>query len=63
MRPLFLTVEGIKSIAERQTVNFEKLAQNGIFGIFGKTGSGKSSILDAIILALYGEVIGKIENR
>ena len=62
MRPLLLTVEGIKSIAERQTVNFEKLAQNGIFGIFGKTGSGKSSILDAIILALYGEVIGKIDN-
>ncbi len=62
MRPLFLTVEGIKSIAERQTVNFEKLAKNGIFGIFGKTGSGKSSILDAIILALYGEVIGKIDN-
>ena len=35
MRPLKLTIEGIKSISEKQTINFEKLSANGIFGIFG----------------------------
>lgn len=62
MRPLFLTVEGIKSISERQSINFDELAKSGIFGIFGKTGSGKSTILDCIVLAFFGEVIGKIDN-
>ncbi len=56
MKPLKLSVEGLKSISEKQSVDFEALSKNGIFGIFGKTGSGKSTILDAIVLAVYGEV-------
>lgn len=63
MKPLKLTIEGLKSVAESQTINFEKLAENGLFGIFGKTGSGKSTVLDAIVLALYGEVVESINNR
>src|SRR5690606_15234566 len=39
-----------------QTVDFETLCQGGVFGIFGPTGSGKSTILDAMTLALYGKV-------
>ena len=31
-----------------------KCYENKIFGIFGETGSGKTTILDSIILALYG---------
>ena len=37
-------------------MTLRRLGAEGLFGIFGPTGSGKSSILDAITLALYGEV-------
>ena len=56
MRPIKLEIEGFQSFKERQIIDFEKLCECGIFGIFGETGSGKSTILDAIILALYGEI-------
>ena len=63
MRPLFLKIEGLKSVAEEQSVDFEKLSENGIFGIFGNTGSGKSTVLDAIVLAVYGEVTENLKNE
>lgn len=62
MKPLKLAIEGFKSVAERQTVDFERLARGGIFGIFGKTGSGKSTVLNAIVLAVYGEVIENLKS-
>jgi len=55
MIPLKLTVEGIYSYQERQTIDFTALTDAGLFGIFGAVGSGKSSILEAITYALYGE--------
>ncbi|MBM7643942.1 exonuclease SbcC [Scopulibacillus daqui] len=56
MRPIKLTVSGLHSFREQQTVDFEKLCEGGVFGIFGPTGSGKSSLLDAMTLALFGKV-------
>ncbi len=55
MLPLSLTIEGLYSYQTRQTINFEQLTEAGLFGIFGAVGSGKSSILEAISFALYGE--------
>ncbi|WP_347550839.1 SMC family ATPase [Pseudalkalibacillus hwajinpoensis] len=56
MKPIRLTVSGLHSFREKQEIDFETLCQGGIFGIFGPTGSGKSSLLDAMTLALYGKV-------
>lgn len=56
MKPIKLEIEGLHSFEAKQTIDFSALSSQGIFGIFGATGSGKSTILDAIILALYGKV-------
>lgn len=56
MKPLKLKFKGINSFSEETYIDFEKLTKNGIFGIFGDTGSGKSTILDCINFALYGDV-------
>ena len=56
MIPLTLKIQGIFSYQEEAVIDFSKLAQANIFGIFGKVGSGKSTILEAIMFALYGEV-------
>lgn len=55
MIPIKLTIEGLYSYRERQTIDFEELTSAGLFGIVGGVGSGKSSILEAITYALYGE--------
>lgn len=68
MRPIKLEIEGLQSFKEKQVINFEKLSEFGLFGIFGETGSGKSSILDAMIYAIYNKIprmmgtIDKIEE-
>ena len=57
MKPLFLSIEGLQSFQEKQEIDFEKIGRDGLFGIFGPTGSGKSTIIDGMILALYGNII------
>lgn len=55
MIPIQLIIEGLYSYQKRQTIDFSNLTGAGLFGIFGATGSGKSSILEAVSYALYGE--------
>lgn len=59
MRPLRLEVEGFACYRDRQPVL--EFAGLTLFAIAGPTGAGKSSILDAMLYALFGEVprIGK----
>ncbi|MFC0299169.1 SbcC/MukB-like Walker B domain-containing protein [Geobacillus jurassicus] len=56
MKPISLTIAGLHSFREKQTIDFTALCDGGVFGIFGPTGSGKSTILDAMTLALFGSV-------
>jgi len=65
MLPLYLTIEGIYSYQERQHIDFTSLTSAGLFGIFGTVGAGKSSILEAITYALYGETerLNKADKR
>jgi len=62
MKPIKLKIKGLNSFIEEQTIDFDKLTDRGFFGIFGPTGSGKSTILDGITLALYGNVSRKSSN-
>ncbi len=56
MRPIKLTIYGINSFETKQVINFEELSKYSLFGIFGNTGSGKTTIIDCIILALYNKM-------
>ena len=54
MRPLKLTVNAFGPFAGKTYIDFERLGADGIYLITGDTGSGKTSIFDAISYALYG---------
>ncbi|WP_194439224.1 SbcC/MukB-like Walker B domain-containing protein [Vibrio fluminensis] len=58
MTPLKLTIQAFGPFADKQVIDFTQLGQSPLFLINGPTGSGKSSILDAICFALYGETTG-----
>ena len=58
MIPKFLRFQSFASYKNEQKIDFEKLSRNELFLIHGKTGSGKTSILDAITYVLYGESSG-----
>src|SRR5205814_2534660 len=53
MRPLRLELRGFTAFREPAEIDFEAL---DVFAISGPTGSGKSSLLDAMTYALYGRV-------
>lgn len=58
MKPVKLTIQAFGPFAGTEQVDFTKLGSNPLFLINGPTGAGKSSILDAICFALYGQTTG-----
>ncbi len=57
MKLLKLAFQGIGPFAEKFSLDFTTLNQTGLFLLEGSTGSGKSTILDAITFALYGKSV------
>lgn len=57
MKILKLKFKNINSLSSENEIDFTQpvFTNEGLFAITGKTGAGKSSILDAISLALYGK--------
>jgi exonuclease SbcC len=56
MIPKRLKLKGLYSYQTEQEIDFDPLTDASLFGIFGAVGSGKSSILEAITFALYGDI-------
>lgn len=55
MKPLMLKMNAFGSFGKETWIDFRKVEQN-LFLVTGDTGAGKSTIFDAIVYALYGEV-------
>ena len=58
MRPLVVTMQAFGPYAGVQTLDFADLRGAGFFLIAGPTGAGKTTVLDAMAFALYGETSG-----
>lgn len=62
MRLHHLEICGFGPFADSVAIDFDDVGEAGLFLLSGPTGSGKSSILDAICFALYGRVAGERER-
>ena len=63
MRPVLLEIEGFGPFSGREVVDFRELGSNQLFLICGATGAGKTTVLDAICFALYGESSGEERQK
>lgn len=58
MRILRLTMDAVGPFPGHEVIDFEAFSDAGRFLLSGPTGAGKSTIIDAIVFALYGKVSG-----
>lgn len=62
MKPIQLTMQAFGSYGKKTVIDFTKPDQN-LFLITGDTGSGKTTIFDAIVFALYGEASSVVNRK
>ena len=62
MKPIQLTMQAFGSYGKKTVIDFTKPDQN-LFLITGNTGSGKTTIFDAIVFALYGEASSNANKK
>lgn len=62
MRPLRLTMQALGPYPNREIIDFRDAVKAGLFGIYGPTGSGKSTIFSAMTFALFGEAAKSEQN-
>src|SRR5829696_10156346 len=58
MRLHRLELSAFLAFPDREVVDFDDLGEAGLFLLHGRTGAGKTSLLDAVCFALYGDVPG-----
>ncbi len=63
MRPIRLSLQYFGSYTDKQTIDFNLLGTKGLYLITGDTGSGKTTIFDAILYALYGSMSGEYRSK
>lgn len=62
MQPLKLTVKAFGPFKDTEVIDFTKINQKGLYLISGDTGAGKTTILDAIVFALYGSPVSSVRS-
>lgn len=63
MRPVRLTLQAFGPYAHREVIDFQDALQAGLFGIYGQTGAGKSTIFSSMTFALFGEASRSEQDR
>lgn len=62
MRPVNLVISAFGPYAGETVIEMDRLGKKGIYLITGDTGSGKTTIFDAITYALYGQASGTVRE-
>lgn len=63
MKPLIIKFQAFGPYKNEEIIDFEQISKQGLFLICGETGSGKTTILDAMTFALFGKSSGGMRDQ